>query len=50
MVLAGCGRLTGRIQAAEFIPDGNTKVVPAALAPAQHRQNRSGQLRILAVL
>lgn len=49
MVLAGCRRLMGRIQAVEFIPDGNTKV-PAALALPQHRQNRSGQLRMLAVL
>lgn len=36
----------GRIQAVELIPDGSTKV-QAALALPQHRQNHSGQLRVL---
>lgn len=44
-----CRRLMGRIQAVELIPDGNTKV-QAALALPQHRQNHSGQLRVLPVL
>lgn len=49
MVLAGCRRLTGRIQAVELISDGNTKVSAALVLP-QHRQCCHGQLRVLAVL